>query len=681
MPKGTFAENFSGFPIFRILTGTILGIISEDFFQCGILVGLLGIVFFLLFFRFFPVKKLGRKFVFIHGFSFYALWFFFGIFIYNFQKCEAPNNNFYDNQLKIAVVETPLEEKAKTFKTLISVYDSSLHKNSNVLAYFEKQDSLPECGDLIAFASLISPIKNPQNPFEFDFAKYMQRQGVFCSVYIKKNEYKILEKASKKSFTFYGAKMREKLLSIYRSCEFSEQSLAVLEALTLGYKSDLDEETISKFQKSGSMHILAVSGLHTGIIVLILDFLLKFLDYSQRGRILKFFLTIVLLWLFAMITGFTPSVSRSALMFSFFAFSKVLNRHSSSYATLAFSCFVLLVINPFLIFNVGFLLSYSAVLSILAVVPLFDRFLLKVNFVTDSVLVCVSKNIANYFIQLLCVSISAQVGTGILSMLVFRIFPVYFMLTNLIVIPLAFLIMIFGVALLVFNPLTFLSDFVFKGLNFLLNLLINSVSWIENLPGGCIENIFMTKFSAFLAYCSVVVFVIYLIYKKIRALKFSLFVFILFLISCIIYKSVVSSDNLVVWNCGLKECISIFNSDSCVVISKTKDFSFRPLETMKKFKKTSVTSFLSIDSLSRPKDCVFFVDDKTILVLNSSEMLDYFVETPIHFDYLVLTSGFSSDLEELEKLFSPKQIIKTNDKNREKAFLSGFLSENLWKFF
>ena len=405
-----------------------------------------------------------------------------------------------------AVVTLQPEEKPKSWKSQLMVLDSCGNEAFEMLAYFQK-DSLnppPQMGDLIALNINIKPIKNNNSsPTDFDYAGYMAKQGVYYQSYVNSQNYSILQSGYKKGIRYYGCKIREKLIGVYRRFDFDEKQLAVLEALTLGYKSDLDEDTKSAFQSSGAMHVLAVSGLHTGIIMLITDALLKFLNRTRKEKIIKCAIVLSVIWLFAAVTGFSSSVNRAALMFSIMSIGNATGRNSTTYNSLALSCFILLFINPYLIFNVGFGLSYLAVLSIVSFNPLFQRIELTVK-----------NPILKYFWGIVLVSIAAQIGTSVLSISTFGQFPVYFLLTNIIVIPVAYVIMMLAVVLLISNYINWLGYAVFWLLKQALSFLVWSVTWIESLPGSCMRDIALDNTTAILIYLMIASLTVFIYYKK-----------------------------------------------------------------------------------------------------------------------------------------------------------------------
>ncbi|HYX09124.1 MAG TPA: ComEC/Rec2 family competence protein, partial [Bacteroidales bacterium] len=249
---------------------------------------------------------------------------------------------------------------AMILKILKCDADSSFEDNQ-VLAYFEKDSSvqMPGIGDRVLFKGFIRELSRPTNPAQFNYKQYMFYHKVVLQTYISPGNYRITDSADFFLLRRNAASIRDKVTAIYRKYGIVGQQFAVLEALTLGDKNELDKETVSAFAKSGAMHVLAVSGLHTGIIYLVFAFLLKFLDRSRFTRIIKFMLLLLVLWAYAFLTGLSPSVTRAAFMFSFLAAGKVLNRNGNIYNTIAASAFVLILINPFIITYAGFQFSYA----------------------------------------------------------------------------------------------------------------------------------------------------------------------------------------------------------------------------------------------------------------------------------------------------------------------------------
>ena len=504
----------------------MVGILFQYFCEPDIVVSYIGLVFFagLMYLSYYKIRGMSYYRI-LFGVSVFACFTFLGAVTADVRHEKMVDSEQIVGDRFCAVVTLQPEEKLKSWKSQLMVLDSCGNAAFEMLAYFQK-DTLkppPQMGDLIALNVNVQRIKNSgSSPTDFDYAGYMAKQGVYHQAYVKTHNFSILQSGYKKGIRYYGCKMRDQLISIYRSFDFDDKQLAVLEALTLGYKSDLDEDTKSAFQSSGAMHVLAVSGLHTGIIMLITDALLSFLSRTRKEKIIKCAIVLSVIWLFAAVTGFSSSVNRAALMFSIMSIGNATGRNSTTYNSLALSCFILLFINPYLIFNVGFGLSYLAVLSIVSFNPLFQRIELSVR-----------NPIAKYFLGIVLVSIAAQIGTSVLSISTFGQFPMYFLLTNIIVIPVAYVIMMLAIVLLVSSSIYWLGYAVFWLLKQALSFMVWSVTWIESLPGSCIRNIFLDNIDAILIYMIIISSVVFIYYKR--------FVWVKVLVGCMLVISLLST--------------------------------------------------------------------------------------------------------------------------------------------
>ena len=666
----------------KILLATIIGILIERIADFGMILPIIGMsaaagVIAILYAK--RKRHISQRYNFLNGLSFWTLWIFFGMFVTEYQRIDAPQLSDFGEGVKVGVVVEPTEEKPKTFKSRIRIIDSSASNNVEILAYFEKDSTTPppQFGDLIGFYSDVRYIESNGNPLEFDYQQYMSRQGVYCQTYIKKQEYEILQPAYQKGIKYYGAKIRNSLIEIYRQTGISGQQLAVLEALTLGYKADLDPETITTFQTSGAMHILAVSGLHTGIIMLITNFLLMFLDYSQKTRILKCALIILTLWVFAAITGFSASVCRSALMFSLLAVSQILNRNVSTYNTLATSAFILLLFNPLLIFNVGFGLSYLAVLAIISIMPFMQKTLPKFDPVHDTRWIMIRKWLTRYLLGIIFVSIAAQLGTSVLSIRTFNLFPTYFLITNIIVIPLSYFIMVTAITLLAVSwcaPLMMLATEVLK---FFLGLLTGSVSWIESLPAASIDNIFITNVSSQLLYAALAMLVVFGHYKRAIQLKFALLFLCLFAASITIFDSAKNiNSQLIIYNKNKSQLYSIKNGDTMSIItdnSKLDEKSLSPATINAALTHANLVEILATDTLSSVKGLLWQIDNKLFYNVKSYQQIEIMNNEHLSVDYLIVSENTIINANDVSEKFGCNNVIF--DSSNTKKFVTARTNE------
>ena len=275
-------------------------------------------------------------------------------------------------------------------------------------------------------------------------------------MYIPSYWLKIAERDNGFSIVKTALKVRNYVDSLYKRCCFMPQEQTVLSALMLGVRTDMSPEILHAYMSTGAMHILAVSGLHVGILYLVLGWCLFFM----RGRILSFLKTLIIvvcIWFYAFMTGFSPSIERAAIMFSILAIARQFSMTANIYNTLAATAFISLVINPMDVFDVGFQLSYLAIIGIVYFSDLCNRW-------WNPQMLLLSKPW-----QMLTVSISAQILTLPLTMYYFGQIPIYFLLTNIIAIPVSFFVMILGIIII---PVAFVSSKLFGITAFLLGKVV-----------------------------------------------------------------------------------------------------------------------------------------------------------------------------------------------------------------
>jgi len=357
------------------------------------------------------------------------------------------------NSIKGLVVETLKPNEFYT-KFLVEIYSFNHQKSSGkVLVYFSKKnpDSL-QIGDLISFQSEIKPIQKNYNPDTFDYSNYMANQNVFHQIKCFENDYYIGSKV--KNFTFYINELRQKLVHSFDKHHFSIRTKSIINALLLGQKQQIDSETLNDYKNAGVVHILAISGLHIGIIYAFFNFIFGFLNRIKHGKVIKLVVIILLLWLFALISGMSASITRSVTMFSLIAFGTFLNRKNFMFNAVAASFLILLIYNPLYIFDVGFQLSYAAVLSILLFQPFYQKFYYSKN------------KIVVYITDLFLVSLAAQIGVLPFMMLYFKQVPTLFLLANFVVIPIATAVLILGIVVLFSEFCLFTFGIIFRKTNF-----------------------------------------------------------------------------------------------------------------------------------------------------------------------------------------------------------------------
>jgi len=407
---------------------------------------------------------------------------FLGIFLSQKEKSEQESNakNLSEIDAYLARVKRFDSPKPGSFENLLELiaFKDSLRwsPSTNSVLVYHRADSELFPGQLVWVTQSPDPIPGPIFPNEFDYRGFLARRGIHHRHFLGEDA-QVLEVSEDFSWELMLLKIRRNLLARIDSSISSPESRQIAAALLLGEKSSLDKEVREAYAATGTMHILAVSGLHVGIIYAILFFPLRYLRLSLGQK--KIYLTgiIVLIWCYALLTGFSPSVLRAATMFSLFTIGDMRKRKPSSWNLLGLSAMMMLIFDPDAYREVGFQLSYLAVAGILALQPLIVRWWLPSN------------RFLEYFWQLAAVSIAAQLATFPLSVFYFHLFPVYFLLANLFVIPLSFLAMMAGIGLLMLGWIPGLD----LGFGLLVDWILFAQNWltefIRGFPGGNLDRL------------------------------------------------------------------------------------------------------------------------------------------------------------------------------------------------
>lgn len=281
---------------------------------------------------------------------------------------------------------------------------------------------------------------------------------------------------------------RQQLLADFRQWGIQDEAYGVIAAMTLGDKSSLDKGTKENYRQVGASHILALSGLHLMIIYGVISTLV----YWRRIRIVSQVLTVLAIWGFALLTGMSPSVTRAAAMISVYALLSLGYREKMSVNTLAFVAIVMLVIHPMSLYDIGFQLSFMAVLAIILLNPIFYGFIpLHIH---------QQYRWLSWLWGLTTVSLSAQIGTAPLVAYYFGRLPTYFLLTNYIVIPLATVILYLSLLCIAVSFWSFAVGWVATALSAVVILMNNLLAWVATLPHCSIDGIRLSAPQVFFIY-------------------------------------------------------------------------------------------------------------------------------------------------------------------------------------
>lgn len=495
-------------PLFRVLwpfiAGIILGIFAPSF--VGLYVAISALFFGIL------VGARQWKKAFVYPFSIVPVFIAAGyaITIVNTDRLFPGHYSEYSLDRDVIFIGTlssdaiPRQKSVKAEMSLSSVCLSgdTVPVHGEVLIYFQKDSAAPFLGinDELAVTGYLNEISPPQNPNEFNYKRYMGFHQITHQIYVPGGNWKMIETG--KGLIRMVKDWQHKVLSIVEAQGINDRELAIVSALLVGYKHHLSADQVNAFASAGAMHVLAVSGLHVGIIFLIVSSLLSPLNRIRYGPYIRGVLLLLSLWLYAAVTGLSPSVTRAATMFSFVIAAQQFKRHTNIFNTLATSAMVLLIWNPFLIVEVGFQLSYLAVIGIVVLQPYIYQLWEPKWWLMDKIW------------AITAVSVSAQVATFPLGLLYFHQFPNYFLLSNLVVIPAATAILPVGIALITFHWIPHLVDWFGRLLYWLVHLLDLFIQWVEKLPGALVSGIDISIFETYFIYMIILTSVMFVIHRQ-----------------------------------------------------------------------------------------------------------------------------------------------------------------------
>lgn len=660
---GNFNPNFiwKKAPFLRLLIPVILGILFHFYlnFSFSFIVlsaAIIAILF--LAFSFFP-EAIRFKFKIIQGFLIAAFLLLLGSFL-AWQKDIRNHENWYGNYTQhksfvVANISEPLQEKAKSYKSIANVdmviSDGKEEKTTGkFLIYFQKDSAAQNLkyGDRIIVNKVLNPIRNSGNPAGFDYKQYCQFRQLYHQVYLKTGEWVLLPQKDRNIFNTFLFSAREKVVSVLQKYLGKNDESAIAKALLIGYKVDLDKDLVQAYSNAGVVHIIAISGLHIGIIYAILLWIFSVLPLTKKSKPLRLTLIIFCLWVFALLTGAAPSVVRAAIMFSFIIVGSVFDKKSSVYNSLAASAFFILCFNPYELWNVGFQLSYLAVLGIvIAQKPISKWFYFKNKLIQKAWL-------------LAAVSLSAQLLTFPLCLYYFHQLPLLFLLSNLVAIPLASLILSGCLILIFISPVTIVASYFAKIVYAFIWGLNHCVLFFDSIPFSLWKNVSISVTDTFLLYLIVFAILHSFLKKNKRAFKFAI-AFSLLFVSFQSFKKweLNHQKKIVVYNIPMHKAVEFFegnnfyfSGDSDVVNDKLLNkYNLTPVHTAFELKKNP-------DSLHGLfiKDKFFQFYNKRIVMIDSA--INYSpVENKMKAGYIIISKNPRIKIADIAQNFDCNNFI------------------------
>jgi competence protein ComEC len=414
-------------------------------------------------------------------------------YLYQAKNDQAHYSHFVseNNQSFIATIEDVPVTTEKFIKLSVKMnavkFQNNWHYTTGKIIVYLKNDSSKSfaIGNAVLIHSKFSYVNLPKNPAEFNYKEFLENKNIFHVAYAKPEQLFVISNIDHSfSIDQLGAIIKANVVSALRNSGLSKDAFSICSALLVGYDDEIDKDVMQSFSHSGTLHILSVSGMHTGVLYGLFVFLFSLFDKHDKRQKLKCLVVILGLALFVFITGFSPAVLRAALMLALVLLGKTFYKQGNAYNTLFLSAFILLLFNPYLLKDIGFLLSYCAVFGIMYLYPILDKLYYFEN------------KLIRKIWGLCLMSVSATVFTLPISLYFFHQFPTWFIFSNLLIIPISMLMMIAAIILVCAYKIIFLKQCLVYIINTSTSVMLWLAQLTDNPNYGYIDYIPFTKTDA-----------------------------------------------------------------------------------------------------------------------------------------------------------------------------------------
>ncbi|MET3025073.1 ComEC/Rec2 family competence protein [Flavobacterium sp. UW10123] len=514
-------------------------------------------------------------------------------------------------------------------------------------------------GNSIKLETVLQQNKPNKNPNQFDYSRYLADKQIYAQIYCQKKEI-LVNKTIQKDIWYYCAKLHSRIISNLEKSKFNNAEMNVALALILGQQQEISQDIIQDYQYSGATHVLSVSGLHVGFIMLFIAFILKPIPNTKKGSFIKLASILISLAGFAIISGLSPSVLRSVVMFSFVAIGNHLRRNGNIYHTLLVSILLILLFEPYFLFDVGFQLSYIALFFILWLHPILKNIYKPKHKITV------------YIWEALTVSFAAQIGTLPLCLYYFHQFPGLFFVTNIIILPVLSFIMIAGIVVMIvaiFTSPPLFMTMIFEKSIYLLNLMIHAVASVDSFVIRDISFNYYHLWAFSLFIIGTIIWV-----KKPSFNKLTLVLGSVILVQLAFILTKIETEN--------KEELIVYNEKNNTIISERfgKNIMLFTRNTAdKSIKRRNINSYLvgnsvTLSKIKEIKNVLYFKKTK-ILIIDSTKTFPEKIKP----DILILTQTSKINLDRVLENIHPKVVIAdgSNSNSIQKYWKKSCLKKNI----
>ncbi|MDB4904623.1 MAG: hypothetical protein JWQ63_3904 [Mucilaginibacter sp.] len=508
-------------------------------------------------------------------------------------------------------------------------------------------------GDELLIPAKYNTIEPPLVPAAFNYKQYLANQNIFYQAYLLPKQYVIVNTNVGNPIIAYSLRLRQRLVEKLKHNMRDTDAIAVASTLILGYKADLSSDVLQAYSKTGTIHVLSVSGAHVAIIYILLTLIFGFLDRYKHGKLLKAIIIIAIIWYYSLLSGFSPAVCRAAVMISMVIIGKTYSRYINTLNILAISAFLLLLYDPFFITDAGFQLSYLAVCGLIVFQPIVYKWFKFKNKWADKLWALSS------------VSLAAQVITFPLSAFYFHQFPVYFLISNLFIIIPSTVIMYSGILFLLLPQIPIISKSLAYILERSIIIMNKTLTIIEHTPYASISKIWLTTSEYLLLYAMIISLFYFLYDKKLWLLKASLICTLLFCLSISIKRIRLSgSDNIAWLNLKKHKGVVFKNGNNAIVLSDLKStdknyqYSIQPyLDScqVSNVKLLDLNQDIKTDWMMKKYNLIQFLNKK-IFIYNRKLRNNLFSQK-LKTDYIYLTGDKDLGLNEINSNFNYQILI------------------------
>lgn len=548
---------------------------------------------------------------------------------------------FQEAQLISLTIREKLKSNDYNYRYIANINSIGNQSYSGKIILNIQNDSLRSTliiGNRIKLKTALQYNSFPKNPNQFNYSDYLKDKQIYAQIYTAKANI-LINKKPKKDIWYYAAKLHSRILHNLEKGKFGKTEMNVALALILGQRQEISSEIVQDYQFSGATHVLSVSGLHVGFIMLFISFILKPLPNTRKGSFIKLMAILISLFIFAILSGLSPSVLRSVVMFSFLAVGNHLRRSGNTYHTLLVSILLILLFEPYFLFDIGFQLSYLALFFILWLQPL-----LKTTWSPKN-------KIISYIWDVLTVSFAAQIGTLPLCLYYFHQFPGLFFVTNIVIIPVLSFIMIVGIIVMILavfiTPPSILIE-IFEKSIYLLNKSIHTVASFESFV---IRDISFNSYYLISLYLMIIFTTIWLKKPSYTKLIIAMISIIFLQLSFILTKKEIeSTKELIVYNVKKKTLISERNGRKITVFANENQIGKESVNTI--LNSYLVGNSVILEKKIKIRNTLFF-NGKKILIIDSTKVYPKTTQP----DILLLIESPKMNLERILKDCHPGIIV------------------------